>query len=54
MATNMVARYSYTLSESKDYNLFFRLESGVYRLYDSTIDAAPLTQRPKFESDESE
>ena len=54
MTTNMVARYSHTLSESKDYNLFFRLDSGVYRLYDSTKDPAPLTQRPEFEDDESE
>ncbi len=54
MTTNMVTRYSHTLSESKDYNIFFRLESGVYRLFDSTIDLAPLTQRPQFEGDESE
>jgi hypothetical protein len=42
MTTNMAARNSYTLSESKDYNLFFRLESGVYRLYDSSKDPAPV------------
>ena len=50
MTTNMIARYSHTLSGNKNYNLFFRLESGVYRLYDSTKDPAPFTQRPEFEA----
>jgi hypothetical protein len=47
MATNMEARYSHTLSKGKDYNLFFRLESGKYRLFDSEIDPLPLSKRPE-------